>query len=189
MTPRKRFDWAELLERTKRAEKAVLDAGTISAERRGEILRTRAALLALPVRMDHETDSIHNVVILRCGADRYAIPLSELVEVIRQPRIAIVPHAPEFVAGLLQVRGEIRPAYHLQALLGNAAGTPAMPPVILLATNGSAEFGIGVDAVEDIRQVPPDSRTLTPITRGHAGWMTDDLVPCLAINTLIPEQN
>ena len=177
-------DWADLLQRMRAAD---LQTAAVSPGGREQILRARAEQLASPLSIRHESDSPHAFAILRCGQDRYAIAIRELVAVMTEPKIAVVPHAPAFVAGLIQVRGEIRPVYRLKSLLGQAGAGQEMPPVVVLAAAAS-EFGIGVDAVEDIRQLPPESRTPAAVARGYAGWMTEDLIPCLTANTLLPEQ-
>jgi chemotaxis signal transduction protein len=189
MTTPHDIDWADLLRRSRSAEEAALNADAVSPEARERMLRSRAAMLAAPPRTEQETDAAYSVAVVRCGPDRYAVPLAELVEVIRQPAVAIVPHAPGYVAGVMQVRGEVRPVYDLRALLGHAPGATNGPGTVLLARAEGAEFGLRVDGVEDIRQVPPGSRIPTAVTPGHAGWMTDDLIPCLAANTLMPEGN
>jgi chemotaxis signal transduction protein len=181
-------DWADLLKRTHMAQRAALEPAAVSAGLRERILRARAEQLAAPLTVRHESDAAHAFAILRCGNDRYAIAIRELVEVITEPKIAVVPHAPAFVAGLIQVRGEICPVYRLKALLGQDGAGQETPPVVVLAAAAS-DFGIGVDAVEDIRQVPPESRAPAAVGHGYAGWMTEDFIPCLTAETLLPEQN
>ena len=150
MSAARRIDWADLLERTRRAEQAVLEAGTISPEQRERILRERADSLLAPIHLRREADATFTVVIVRCGAERYALPLQELREVIRQPKMTRVPHAPAIVAGLIQVRGEIRPVYHLQVLLGRA--TSAAPGTVLLVTTGAAEFDAVIEKLSAMRR-------------------------------------
>src|SRR6185312_15995830 len=101
-----------------------------------------------------EPAAAESVLIFRLGADRYGIPVSSVREVLPQARIAPVPGAPATVAGLIQVRGEIRPVYDLRQQLQTP---PAAPPpakdgetVIVLSAAGR-DFGIRVDAAEEIR--------------------------------------
>ncbi len=190
ISKRKNIDWAELVERTRNAEKAVVEAGTVLTEQRERILRARARLVAVPLSTGEDTDAAQTIVVFRSGAGGYyALPLSEVVEVIRKPQVVPVPRAPSFVAGVMQVRGEIRPVYHLTPLLGRETDLVSVPQMALLLRAAASEFAIGVDSVEDIRQVASNTRIVTQVMPGHAGWMTSDLIPCLTANTLIPENN
>lgn len=158
-----------------------------------EVLRSRAEMIARAAEGSDGVRAGLPVVILRIGTDRYAVPLSELAEVVRAPKIAPVPHAPAQVAGLIQVRGEIRPVYHLKVLLGQqgASGSAAeLGAVVLVRRPSGAEFGLGADGVEDIREIPPEARKPAgSMLAGHAAWMTEDLIPCLTLESLDPELN
>lgn len=45
----------------------------------------------------------------RAGAERFAIELTEILEVVRDAECAPAPGAPGQLAGVVNVRGEIRP--------------------------------------------------------------------------------
>ena len=95
-----------------------------------------------------------SVLVFRLGGDRYGIPVSSVREVLPGARIAPVPGAPAAVAGLIQVRGEIRPVYDLRQRLQMPAAAPRPAndgeTVIVLSAAGR-EFGIRVDSAEEIR--------------------------------------
>ena len=52
------------------------------------------------------------------GGDRYAIELADVREVAEGPRVTPLPHAPETVLGIVNVRGTIVPLLDTGALLG-----------------------------------------------------------------------
>ncbi len=121
-----------------------------------------------------------SVLVFRLGDDRYGIPVSAVREVLPQARIAPVPGAPATVAGLIQVRGEIRPVYDLRHRLQipESAPRPAKDgeTVIVLSAAGR-EFGIRVDSAEEIRFWRAEDRR-----PGQTPWVagvTEDLVSVL----------
>ena len=60
------------------------------------------------------------------GADCFAVASTGVAEVLRDGRIARVPHAPEAVIGLIHLRGRIVPVIDMRRRLGLAATeTPA----------------------------------------------------------------
>lgn len=65
----------------------------------------------------------------RVGGQLYALPADEVREVIRPPLVARVPHAPDSLVGVANLRGEVLPVASLHRRLGRAPAT---------ASNGSA---------------------------------------------------
>jgi chemotaxis signal transduction protein len=144
----------------------------------------RAELLARPV--SHGEDSAgEGIMIVRIGSARYGIALPEIAEVTCGSACAPVPGAPPEVAGLIQVRGEVRPVVNAGRILG--VDIRGHSKIILLLRRGSREIGIQVDEVEDIRTVREEERKSPFHGAAHARWMTDDLVTVLDTNSLLEE--
>ena len=89
---------------------------------------------------------------LTAGANRYAIDVARIVEVIPRVELRAVPHAPVFVAGLLGYRGKIVPVLDLCLLLGVAASQDCLSTRIILVDDASADHNRqnqGDDIVHD----------------------------------------
>jgi len=128
-----------------------------------------------------ELAAAESVLIFRLGGDRYGIPVSSVREVLPQARIAPVPGAPAAVAGLIQVRGEIRPVYDLRHRLQmpDAAPRPTKEgETVIILSSAGRDFGIRADAVEEIRAWRPEERRQPGQTPWVAG-VTEDLVSIL----------
>lgn len=127
-----------------------------------------------------ESAAGESVLVFRLGADRYGIPVSSVREVLPQARIAPVPGAPGAVAGLIQVRGEIRPVYDLRQRLQMPAAAPRPAKegeTVIVLSVGGKEFGIRVDNAEEIRSWRAEERK-----PGETPWVagvTEDLVSIL----------
>ena len=52
------------------------------------------------------------------GANRYAVDVARVVELVPRVELRSVPHAPPFLAGLLGYRGKVVPVIDLGLLLG-----------------------------------------------------------------------
>ncbi|HWT21988.1 MAG TPA: chemotaxis protein CheW, partial [Solirubrobacteraceae bacterium] len=57
-------------------------------------------------------------LVLPVGADRYALELADVREVVRGPAITPLPGAPAAVLGALNLRGAVIPVLDTAALLG-----------------------------------------------------------------------
>jgi purine-binding chemotaxis protein CheW len=80
--------------------------------------------------------------------DRFAIPVSQVREVVRAHAIRRVPGAPGQQAGIINVRGAIVTVLDLAALRG--APRAVAPGSIVLLQHGTRPVGLAVDAVLDV---------------------------------------
>ena len=186
MSGNARLNWAEARERLLRVQQAIEETALHSVERREQIYRARAELLARPVSHREESAG-ERIMIIRIGAVRYGIAVPEVSEVTADSTCAPVPGAPPEVAGLIQVRGEVRPVLNAGRVLGVPADDSVDSKIILLLRRGSREIGIQVDEVEDIRTVKQEERKPPFQGAAHARWMTDDLVTVLDTDSLVKE--
>jgi chemotaxis signal transduction protein len=116
--------------------------------------------------------------------------LSDAVEILTHAKRTIVPGAPEEVAGVIQIRGEIRPVFHFGRLLQHAEETKGDgPEAVLVLRAASRQFGVLVDEVEDVRSAGAESCKPAPANSAHIRWMTGDLIPVLDVATLIKEDD
>lgn len=181
-----RLNWAEARERLARVQQTIEETALHSGETRDQIYQARAELLARPVS-DREDSAGERIMIVRIGAARYGVALSEISEAMRGATCAPVPGAPPKVSGLIQIRGEVRPVLNAGRILGVPGSDRGDSKIILLLRRGSREIGIEVDEVEDIRTVKEEERKPSFQGAAHARWMTGDLVTVLDTNSLLEE--
>lgn len=153
-------------------------------DRMEAVYRARAARLARPLKPGRDAEDLP-VLIFHLGDRRYGLELSRLVEVIPHPRCTPVPGAPPQLAGVLQVRGEIRPVWELSRLL-NLPDAPAEEPFsVLLLRKGSREVGLRVNEVREVRLLRPQA-CMEPDSP-HIRWITSDSVAILDPDRLLKE--
>jgi chemotaxis-related protein WspB len=73
------------------------------------------------------------------GANRYAIDVARVVELIPRVELRPVPHAPAFLAGLLGYRGQVLPVIDLGALLGAAPCPDRLSTRIILVNDAPGD--------------------------------------------------
>jgi purine-binding chemotaxis protein CheW len=185
MSGSNRLDFEQARKRMERALASIESTAASPAELES-VYRQRAEWLARPLDSG-EDETAGQIVIFRLDNARYALPLNSVVEVIARPRITPTPGAPPEVAGLIQVRGEVRVVWNLQRILGlpSSHESGANPAALLLRLAGG-EPGVLVDEVEDIRAVPDKQRCPEPQDSVMSAWMTADLVTVLSVDALFP---
>ena len=66
------------------------------------------------------------LLILKAGANRYAIDVARIIELVPRVDLRTIPHAPSFLAGLLGYRGSVIPVIDLGLLL-ESEPVPRLP--------------------------------------------------------------
>ena len=119
-------------------------------------------------------------VVAQIGAQRFAVPLSDVTEIIPLPTGTTgtpIPGAPPEFWGLILVRGEVRPVFDLGRLLSVAERTDTgeredAGHVIFVRSRGTQReneiLGLRTDRVEGIVQLP-ESDTMVPSSEGTTG--------------------
>lgn len=130
-------------------------------------------------------------LMFRVGAHRCALPLSEVVEVLRPLPVEALAGAPSGVSGLAIVRGAPMPVVDVAALLGGGGSCTRF----LIARAGERKIALAVDAVLGIRALDPSVwRELPPLVHGACSGVVDRLaeldreaVLALTAATMVPE--
>jgi chemotaxis signal transduction protein len=64
------------------------------------------------------------VVGFRIGRETFGLPIAIVREIVRVPEITSVPNAPEYIEGVINLRGRIIPVVDLRKRFGQIAATP-----------------------------------------------------------------
>src|SRR5947209_17100846 len=101
------IDWKQLRERLARAAQATEESVRLSPERARAVMEERARTLArIPPRAPHATEVLE-VVTFGLADERYAVETRHVREVVRPAEFTPVPGAPDFLVGLVNLRGDI----------------------------------------------------------------------------------
>lgn len=116
-----------------------------------------------------------DVVTLRMGGERIAIPAVLLREIMEPVRVTRVPTASRFAEGLVNVRGSVVPLTDLRVAFGMqpAAATPDTRFIVLDLTVGEAlmTVAISADKVETVTPLDPDQ--ILPVPEVGTLWPPD----------------
>lgn len=99
------------------------------------------------------TDGSMHVVIFQLAEQRYAIPVTDIAQLIEMVAITALPNAPETVSGVINVRGKIVPIIDLRQRLNLPLQEYALHTPIMLVTLEEHMLGIVVDKVLQVREI------------------------------------
>jgi purine-binding chemotaxis protein CheW len=123
------------------------------------LLKARARRLAAPRGdADCQADGF-DVLGARIADERYAIVLDALSEVMPLARWAPVPGQPQYLLGVTNLRGEIRPVLNVHSLLGLAPPPLESRSWVIFLKAGASEVGLRVDALDRVSRLDPSGLT------------------------------
>lgn len=136
-------------------EKEVV-AAVGSAHSLQEILDRRAESLAQEAAEEHIAD-LMGVLLFRLGEEWYAVKVEDVREIYQEYVITTIPCVPDFVLGVVNIRGEIISVTDVARLMRLGALTTdlAVAPAIVIK-NDECTTAIVVDEIGDIADVPRD---------------------------------
>jgi purine-binding chemotaxis protein CheW len=184
---RKSFDWQQI-RRKLQQDQMQADFALRDQERTQTVYRERAARLAQRVRLD--TSTTFEALVFTLGTERYAVELNDLAEVLPLIGSTPVPAAPRELAGVVNLRGEIRPVLDLARVLALPEVEDRASGWLLLLRKHGRIVGLRVDQVEKIRLfrsdelVNPDQNAARPVAR-YVKAITEDTVMLLNTDELL----
>jgi purine-binding chemotaxis protein CheW len=101
------------------------------------------------------------------GNESYAIPVLKVREIIRLTNITTVPQMPDYIRGVINLRGKIIPVMDLRLRFGCAAAANAEQNCIVVVqvknpAGQATAMGLVVDAVEEVAHLAAADIEETP---------------------------
>lgn len=72
-----------------------------------QVLERRAQTLAVETATEKEREKFSYVAVITVGNESFGIAVKSFVEVVKTPSITRVPDLPEWISGIVQIRGEL----------------------------------------------------------------------------------
>jgi purine-binding chemotaxis protein CheW len=97
------------------------------------------------------------LVIFDLAAEAYGVDIGTVREIIRVQEITHVPNAPDFVEGVINLRGKVIPVVDLRKRFGLATGEQTAESRIVVVDIAGEDIGVMVDAVAEVLRITGDS--------------------------------
>ncbi len=88
------------------------------------------------------------------GESEYSVDIMSVREIRGWTRTTALPHSPDYVRGVINLRGAVLPVVDLALRLGLETGEPTDRNVIIVVDIDGRVVGLRVDAVSDILSFP-----------------------------------
>lgn len=106
--------------------------------------------------------SLLQLVTFSIDEEEFGVNILKVQEIIRIMEITRVPRSPEFVEGVINLRGRVIPIVDLRRRFGLAAIAHDKDTRIIVIELNSLVVGFIVDAVSEVLRIPADTVEPTP---------------------------
>ena len=106
--------------------------------------------------------AMRELISYRMGDQEFCVDIMAVREIRGWTAATVLPQSPNFVCGVINLRGSVLPIIDLAARLGFPPTVPTERHVIIVAQIGGQLVGLLVDAVSDILTTTEDQIQPTP---------------------------
>ena len=112
---------------------------------------------------EEEAGELLELLSFQLGEEIYAVPLVRIQQIIKPRPMTYVPRAPEYILGIISLRGTIIPIFDLKQRLGlGKSEVGRKSRIIIIKLNEKAVAGLLVDQVLEVARVPASGLEPTP---------------------------
>jgi purine-binding chemotaxis protein CheW len=102
-----------------------------------------------------QTEAVERFVIFRLGEEYYGLPIAAVDEIVRRPdHLTRVPRAPDYVEGVMNLRGKVVPVIDQRMRFVVPGTGAARNRRVVVVTIDALQAGFVVDSVSEILAVP-----------------------------------
>src|ERR1700685_564216 len=97
-----------------------------------------------------------HIVGFQIGRETYGVPITSLHEIARPPEITAVPDAPDYLEGVINLRGKIVSVMDLRKRFGQKQSALQKKNRILVVEHGGRLAGLIVDSASEVLKIPAE---------------------------------
>lgn len=102
-------------------------------------------------------DAERQLVVFDLAGEIYGVNIETVREIIRMQPVTFVPDAPDFVEGVINLRGRVIPVIDLRRRFGLTVTEETNESRVLVVDSQGEDLGVIVDAVTEVQRITEDS--------------------------------
>lgn len=110
----------------------------------------------------HESSGLLQLVSFKIGAEEYGVDILKVQEINKMTTITKVPNAPEFIEGVINLRGRVIPIIDLRTRLGMEKKDHTKDTRIIVVDLEGKTVGFIVDSVNEVLRIPSNVTEVPP---------------------------
>ncbi len=102
-------------------------------------------------------DAERQLVVFDLAGEIYGVNIETVREIIRMQAVTYVPDAPDFVEGVINLRGRVIPVIDLRRRFALTVTDETSDSRVLVVDSAGEDLGVIVDAVTEVQRITEDS--------------------------------
>lgn len=102
-------------------------------------------------------------VVVQCGNEEYAISIDSVVSIERLEQVNPIPHLPDYMLGLMRIRGELVPILDFEQILYNKSARGNAEARVVVVQTKELYIGLLVIDAKEILDIPQNSLTASAL--------------------------
>jgi purine-binding chemotaxis protein CheW len=98
---------------------------------------------------------LQQIVGFRVGKEYFGVPISIVHEIVRMMEVTVVPDAPDFIEGIINLRGKIIPIVDLRKRFAEGVQQNRRNRILVAELDGH-NVGLVVDSANEVLKVDPE---------------------------------
>lgn len=111
----------------------------------------------MDVKKDFDSKEVLQLVTFRLGNEEFSLDILKVQEIIRHMDLTRVPKTPDFVDGVINLRGRVIPVLDLRKRFGLPKDENTNETRIIVVDVDNRTVGLKVDAVSEVLRLPADT--------------------------------
>jgi len=107
------------------------------------------------------------LVSFKLGDEEYGVDILAVQEIIKNQQITKIPNSPDFVEGVISLRGRVIPVIDLRTILGMPKAVNKVNSNIIIVEIEGRTVGFIVDSVSEVLRVPKNITEAPPDIMAH----------------------
>ncbi|WKZ31838.1 MAG: chemotaxis protein CheW [Thermodesulfobacteriota bacterium] len=110
----------------------------------------------MEAKKDLDAREVLQLVTFRLGKEEFSLDILRVQEIIRHMELTRVPKTPDFVDGVINLRGKVIPVLDLRKRFGLGSDEMTNETRIIVVEVDDKTVGLKVDAVSEVLRLPAD---------------------------------
>ncbi|MFA6384273.1 MAG: chemotaxis protein CheW, partial [Candidatus Omnitrophota bacterium] len=106
--------------------------------------------------MAAEKQKEYQLVVFTLGKEEFGVDISQVREIVRLVQITYLPKAPDFIEGVVNLRGQVLAVIDLAKRIGIKANARGENTRIIVVEVGDNTVGMLVDSVSEVLRLPSE---------------------------------
>jgi purine-binding chemotaxis protein CheW len=133
-----------------------------------------------------QADDLEQFLIFQLGEEHYGMPIASVDEVVRVTGdVTRLPGAPQFVLGVMNLRGKAVPLIDQRMRFDISTSAQAAKARAIIVTLGGLQAGFVVDGVSEVKSLSSGDLSAAPEFSSHQTDMFDRIAPIEADGRMI----